>query len=199
MSSTSRTVRANIFFAEKDQALREDVHRLGELVGEIVREQGGEALFDLVETARKAAIAHREGDTAPTGAQDPARRRSRRAPRATSSARSRRTSRWSTWPRRCIGCVAAARICAIRRRRSRSASSTSCSGSRPKASTRTRSSALLNDRPGPARVHRAADRGHAPHAAAQGAQHRAPSRRDDGPVPHAAGARSDRSARFARR
>jgi phosphoenolpyruvate carboxylase len=67
MSSTSRTVRANIFFAEKDQALREDVHRLGELVGEIVREQGGEALFDLVETARKAAIAHREGDTAAYG------------------------------------------------------------------------------------------------------------------------------------
>jgi phosphoenolpyruvate carboxylase len=61
---TSRTVRANIFFAEKDRALREDVHRLGELVGEIVREQGGEALFDLVETARKLAIAHREGDQA---------------------------------------------------------------------------------------------------------------------------------------
>ncbi|HJR70041.1 MAG TPA: phosphoenolpyruvate carboxylase, partial [Gammaproteobacteria bacterium] len=61
---TSRTVRANIFFAEKDRALREDVHRLGELVGELVREQGGEALFDLVETARKLAIAHREGDEA---------------------------------------------------------------------------------------------------------------------------------------
>src|SRR5690349_24950427 len=62
MSSTSRTVRADIVFAEKDQALREDVHRLGELVGEIVREQGGEALFDLVEAARRAAIARREGD-----------------------------------------------------------------------------------------------------------------------------------------
>jgi phosphoenolpyruvate carboxylase len=63
-TSTSRTIRANIFFAEKDRALREDVHRLGELVGELVREQGGEALFDLVETARKLAIAHREGDQA---------------------------------------------------------------------------------------------------------------------------------------
>jgi phosphoenolpyruvate carboxylase len=61
-SSTSRTVRANIYFAEKDRALREDVHRLGGLVGELVREQGGEALFDLVETARKLAISHREGD-----------------------------------------------------------------------------------------------------------------------------------------
>ena len=63
MSSTSRTIRANIFFAEKDQALREDVHKLGELVGELVREQGGEALYDLVEAARRASIAHREGDS----------------------------------------------------------------------------------------------------------------------------------------
>jgi phosphoenolpyruvate carboxylase len=63
-SSTSRTIRANIFFAEKDRALREDVHRLGELVGQLVLEQGGEALFDIVETARKLAISYREGDQA---------------------------------------------------------------------------------------------------------------------------------------
>jgi phosphoenolpyruvate carboxylase len=54
--------RSEIFFEEKEQALREDVHRLGELVGELVKEQGGEALFDIVEAARRAAIAHREGD-----------------------------------------------------------------------------------------------------------------------------------------
>ncbi|HVY64968.1 MAG TPA: phosphoenolpyruvate carboxylase [Gammaproteobacteria bacterium] len=60
--SNANTIRANIFFAEKDRALREDVHRLGTLVGELVREQGGEALFDLVETARRLSIAHREGD-----------------------------------------------------------------------------------------------------------------------------------------
>ena len=60
---SSPTVRrADIFFPEKDQALRHDVHRLGELVGEVVREQGGEALFDLVESARRISIAHREGD-----------------------------------------------------------------------------------------------------------------------------------------
>ena len=60
---SSPTVRrADIFFPEKDRALRHDVHRLGELVGEVVREQGGEALFDLVESARRASIAHREGD-----------------------------------------------------------------------------------------------------------------------------------------
>jgi len=62
-SSSSQTVRrADIFFAEKDQALKRDVRRLGELVGELVKEQGGEALFDLVEAARRVAIAHREGD-----------------------------------------------------------------------------------------------------------------------------------------
>ncbi len=57
-------MRADIVFAEKDRALRDDVHRLGELVGELVREQGGEALFDLVEAARRAAIQRREGDEA---------------------------------------------------------------------------------------------------------------------------------------
>ena len=63
-AETSQTgLRSNIFFAEKDKALREDVRRLGILVGELVREQGGEALFDLVEAARRASIAHREGDT----------------------------------------------------------------------------------------------------------------------------------------
>lgn len=60
---TSETVvRSDIYFAEKDQALRRDVRRLGQLVGEVVKEQGGEALFDLVETARRTSIAHREGD-----------------------------------------------------------------------------------------------------------------------------------------
>ncbi len=60
----TETRRTQIFFAEKDRALREDVHRLGELVGELVREQCGEALFDLVEAVRKTAIARREGDGA---------------------------------------------------------------------------------------------------------------------------------------
>jgi phosphoenolpyruvate carboxylase len=57
-------LRSDIVFAQKDRALRDDVRRLGQLVGELVREQGGEALFDLVEAARRAAIAHREGDDA---------------------------------------------------------------------------------------------------------------------------------------
>ncbi|HEX7080911.1 MAG TPA: phosphoenolpyruvate carboxylase [Gammaproteobacteria bacterium] len=61
-SKSKGVVRTDIFFAEKDQALREDVHRLGELVGDLVKEQGGEALFDLVEAARRASISRREGN-----------------------------------------------------------------------------------------------------------------------------------------
>jgi phosphoenolpyruvate carboxylase len=55
--------RSDIVFAEKDQALKADVRRLGRLVGQVVKDQGGEALFDLVEAARRAAIAHREGNS----------------------------------------------------------------------------------------------------------------------------------------
>lgn len=54
--------RADICFAPKDAELREDVHRLGVLVGEVIREQGGDALFAAVEGDRRAAIARREGD-----------------------------------------------------------------------------------------------------------------------------------------
>ena len=51
--------REDIQFLPKDAGLREDVHALGELIGEILRDQGGEALFDLVEGDRRAAIARR--------------------------------------------------------------------------------------------------------------------------------------------
>ncbi len=53
--------RQGIFFPLKDAALREDVHILGGLVGEVVREQGGEELFQVVEADRQDAIARREG------------------------------------------------------------------------------------------------------------------------------------------
>ncbi len=54
--------RQGIFFPLKDAALREDVHLLGGLVGEVIREQGGDALFEAVEGDRQAAIARRQGD-----------------------------------------------------------------------------------------------------------------------------------------
>lgn len=54
--------RHDIQFPPKDAALREDVHALGALVGEILREQGGAGLFELVEGDRVAAIRRREGE-----------------------------------------------------------------------------------------------------------------------------------------
>jgi phosphoenolpyruvate carboxylase len=54
--------RQSIKFPIKDSALREDVHALGALVGEMLRDQGGEEFFRLVEGDRVAAIRRREGD-----------------------------------------------------------------------------------------------------------------------------------------
>jgi phosphoenolpyruvate carboxylase len=47
----------------KDQPLRDDVRRLGALVGDMLREQEGDDFFQLVESTRQAAVAAREGDT----------------------------------------------------------------------------------------------------------------------------------------
>ena len=54
--------RQSIQFPAKDAALREDVHALGDMIGEMLREQGGEEFFKLVEGDRLAAIGRREGD-----------------------------------------------------------------------------------------------------------------------------------------
>lgn len=51
-------------FPLKHAALRDDVHMLGALVGEMLREQGGEPLLELVERDRTLAIARRRGDAA---------------------------------------------------------------------------------------------------------------------------------------
>src|SRR5580700_6610853 len=56
--------RQSIQFPVKDAALREDVHALGALIGETLRDQGGEQLFELVEGDRLAAMRRREGDAA---------------------------------------------------------------------------------------------------------------------------------------
>jgi phosphoenolpyruvate carboxylase len=54
--------RADIHFPPKHEPLREDVHALGALMGEILLEQGGEELFELVELDRTAAIRARAGE-----------------------------------------------------------------------------------------------------------------------------------------
>lgn len=53
--------REDIRFTAKDSGLREDVHNLGEIVGDLLKEQGGEELFIAVEEGRRAAINRREG------------------------------------------------------------------------------------------------------------------------------------------
>jgi phosphoenolpyruvate carboxylase len=57
--------RQDITFEHKDQALRKDVHMLGTLIGELLKEQGGDELFEFVETARLQSIRRREGNELP--------------------------------------------------------------------------------------------------------------------------------------
>ena len=56
--------RQSIQFPVKDAGLHEDVHALGTLIGETLRDQGGEEFFKWVEGDRLAAIRRREGDAA---------------------------------------------------------------------------------------------------------------------------------------
>ena len=57
--------RQDITFEDKDQALRDDVRTLGAMVGDLIREQEGEELFEFVETARVRSIRRREDNERP--------------------------------------------------------------------------------------------------------------------------------------
>ena len=57
--------RQDITFETKDQPLRDDVRILGTLVGDLLRDQGGENLFELVENARQRSIRRRENNEKP--------------------------------------------------------------------------------------------------------------------------------------
>ncbi len=57
--------RQDITFEDKDQALRDDVRMLGAMIGELIAEQGGGELFDIVENARLRAIRRREDNESP--------------------------------------------------------------------------------------------------------------------------------------
>jgi len=72
--------RQTIQFPAKDAALRDDVHALGVSIGEMLREQGGDEFFDLVEGDRLAAIRLRDGD--PEGGAELQRRTGGRPPAA---------------------------------------------------------------------------------------------------------------------
>jgi phosphoenolpyruvate carboxylase len=49
-------------FPPRHLPLREDIHALGEMMGELLREQGGQAFYELAEHDRRAAIRRRAGD-----------------------------------------------------------------------------------------------------------------------------------------
>ncbi len=83
--------RTEIHFPPKHEALREDVHALGELIGEMLREQGGHELLDTVERDRVLAIRRREGDPE-AAAELPVRVRGRPAAEARDLVRA-----FSTW------------------------------------------------------------------------------------------------------
>ncbi len=72
------TQRQQIHFPAKDAPLRDDVHVLGGMVGEVLRDQGGAELLATVEADRQVAIRRREGD--PQGAVELLARTSGRAP-----------------------------------------------------------------------------------------------------------------------
>ena len=64
MAKPGVTATRNVDFPEKDQGLRDDVRLLGALLGDVIHEQGGDEVFQLVERVREAAIRRREGDDA---------------------------------------------------------------------------------------------------------------------------------------
>ncbi|GAC1303115.1 MAG: phosphoenolpyruvate carboxylase [Steroidobacteraceae bacterium] len=72
--------RQSIQFPLKDAALRDDVHALGALIGEMLRDQGGDEFLKLVEDDRVVAIQRREGDA--DGAAELQRRTLGRSPTA---------------------------------------------------------------------------------------------------------------------
>src|SRR5579863_4662576 len=53
--------REDITFPARHTPLREDIHALGQLMGEVLREQGGDELLSLVDEDRLTAIRWREG------------------------------------------------------------------------------------------------------------------------------------------
>ncbi|HEX5787842.1 MAG TPA: phosphoenolpyruvate carboxylase [Woeseiaceae bacterium] len=57
--------RQDIIFEDKDQALRDDVRMLGAMIGDLLVEQGGQELFEFVETARLRSIRRREDNEKP--------------------------------------------------------------------------------------------------------------------------------------
>ena len=59
--------RDDIHFPPHHRPLREDIHTLGEIVGSVLREQGGDELYELAEGDRQAAIRRRSATAGAAG------------------------------------------------------------------------------------------------------------------------------------
>jgi hypothetical protein len=106
--------------SNKDEPLRNDIRLLGRILGDTVREQEGESVFDIVEQVRKTAVRFaRDGDPAArdelAGLLDPC----RAIPRRPSSAPSVTSCNWPTLPRTNITSVGVARTIWLVRRRAK--------------------------------------------------------------------------------
>jgi phosphoenolpyruvate carboxylase len=55
--------------ADKDAPLKEDIRLLGRLLGNVIRDQEGDAVFDLVESIRQSAVRFRREDDTAAGAE----------------------------------------------------------------------------------------------------------------------------------
>ncbi len=53
---------------DKDAPLKEDIRLLGRLLGDVIRQQEGDAVFDIVETIRQTAVRFRRESDPEAGA-----------------------------------------------------------------------------------------------------------------------------------
>ncbi|HCY61493.1 MAG TPA: phosphoenolpyruvate carboxylase [Oxalobacteraceae bacterium] len=65
---TTSSARSAKTAADKDAPLKEDIRLLGRLLGDVLREQEGEAVFNVVETIRQTAVRFRRESDAQAGA-----------------------------------------------------------------------------------------------------------------------------------
>ncbi|MFL9877247.1 phosphoenolpyruvate carboxylase [Herbaspirillum rhizosphaerae] len=66
---SSSTEKRPVKSADKDAPLKEDIRLLGRLLGEVLRDQEGDAVFEVVETIRQTAVRFRRESDAKAGAE----------------------------------------------------------------------------------------------------------------------------------
>src|SRR5450830_1504336 len=67
--SSSSTEKRSVKSADKDAPLKEDIRLLGRLLGEVLRDQEGDTVFEVVETIRQTAVRFRRESDAKAGAE----------------------------------------------------------------------------------------------------------------------------------